>query len=109
MTELPDRRVWDSRTESYMHFPGIAPVQIEVGTVYEIVYVDLVETMPVRSRCTVLRANTFKTTGRRWTVREVAPKGYVGCTSFLWEKEILEQNVRELIVGMPWNYPKFKN
>jgi hypothetical protein len=104
MAKLPDRKMWDSRTGSYMTYPGIAPIFIEVGTDYPIDYVDI--EVPMRLWHRVIRASTFKN-GRRWIIRPVAPEGYVSICSFLYESEILEKIGRKLIVGMPWNYAKF--
>jgi len=101
MAKIPDRKLWDNRTESYMNYPGIKPVEIEVGTEYELVLVDA----PARfsGRCTPTRASVFKTTGRRWRMR-----ARDGSSMFVWEEEILEQIGRQLVVGMPWNYAKVR-
>jgi hypothetical protein len=55
----------------------------------------------------VVRVHVFKTIGRRWTICLVAPDAFVGDAAFLYERDILEQNDRRLIVGLPWNYAKF--
>jgi len=34
MPKIPDRKMWDARTKSYMSFPGIPPLNIEVGRTY---------------------------------------------------------------------------
>ena len=104
MAKLPDRKMWDSRTGSYMKYPGIEPVQLEVGRDYEIDYIDM--EVPMRLWHTVIRANAFRS-GWRWTILPVAPTGYVGISSLLYECEVLEQIGHKIIVGMPWNYAKF--
>jgi hypothetical protein len=50
MAKLPDRKLWDKRTGSYMTYPGIEPVRIKVGSGYELVFVELAgdEGLPVR-------------------------------------------------------------
>jgi hypothetical protein len=32
MAKIPDRKMWDKRTKSYMYYPGIKPVEVHVGS-----------------------------------------------------------------------------
>jgi hypothetical protein len=101
MAKLPDRKMWDSRTKSFMTYPGIEPVQIELGLEYELVFVDA-PTLGLGGQFRPFSPREFKTTGRRWTMW-----GQDGSRLCVWESEILEQIGRQLVVGMPWNYAKF--
>jgi hypothetical protein len=104
MAKLPDRKAWDYRTKSYMYYPGIPSVQIDVGASYLIAYIDMENP---RLWHTVIRADTFKTVGRRWTIRWNAPEGRVGTCAFLYESEVLDQLGHKIVVGMPWKNVAF--
>jgi hypothetical protein len=108
MPKFTERKMWDARSGTYMRYPGIPPVQIEVGTYYRLVFVDSDGSLSgkMNGYYTVERASSFKTTGRRWTIRDLNWKG-VGSCSYLWESEILEQDGRMIVLGAPWNYAKF--
>ncbi len=82
---------------------GIPRPQIVVGFNYLIDFVDM-ET-PMRLWHTVVHVDEFKY-GRRWTMALVASDEYIE-PAFLYERDILEQHDRRLIVGLPWNYDKF--
>jgi hypothetical protein len=101
--KIPDRKKWDSRTRSYMRYPGIPRPQIVVGFNYLIDFVDM--EISTRLWHTVVRADEFKT-GRRWKMVLVAPDEEVD-VRYLYERDILEQHDRRLVVGLPWNYEKF--
>jgi hypothetical protein len=105
MAKIPDRKKWDSRTGSYMFYPGIKPVKIEVGRTYKIAWIDYNDDGEASQKTPykAVGVKTFKTVGRRWTITGDG----VGGTSFLYEHEILEQAGRSLVVGAPWNYDKF--
>jgi hypothetical protein len=106
MAKIPDRKKWDSRTGSYMFYPGIKPVKVEVGRTYKIAWIDYDDYGEASQKTPykVVGVKTFKTVGRRWTISSSVD---VSSTSFLYEHEILEQSGRSLVVGTPWNYDKF--
>ena len=109
MPKIPDRKMWDARTKSYMSFPGIPPLNIEVGRTYEIAWIDYDDLgeASFQTPYTIVAVKTFKTVGRRWTIISENMRHRAAGTSFLYDHEILEQTGRRLVVGMPWNYAKF--
>jgi len=96
--------MWDPRTKTYMRYRGIPPLNVEVGRTYKIAWVDYDDYGEASyvPGYKIVGVKTFKTVGRRWTI-----SSGITCTSFLYEREILEQAGRNLVVGVPWNYAKF--